>query len=110
MFLCAKISWAVERGGLLSAEDCPDMTLANSSNRRLGLTGASRMTRLATRGRMLERRETMVLPSEYESRGRGFPDLCCAVARAPFPFRLLSWDFNDEQPEGGRMSVASRDG
>ena len=79
-FLCANISWAVVRGGPLSAEDFPDITLTSSSNRRLSLTGASRMTRLATRGSMLERRENLVLLSEYESRRRGFPGLCCAVA------------------------------
>jgi len=42
-FLCANISWAMVRGGPLSAEDFPDITLASSLNRRLSLTGASRM-------------------------------------------------------------------
>ena len=43
------------------------------------------------------------------------PGLCVAAGvrccvQVPFPFRLLSWNLNDEQPEGGRMFVASRDG
>jgi len=54
------------------------------------LSGASRMIRSATRGSMLERREALVLPSEYESRRRGFPGSCCAVARGPFR-QCCSW-------------------
>jgi len=84
-FLCANISLAVLRGRPLSAEDFPDMALASCSNRRLSLTGASRMIRSATRGSMLERRETLVLPSEYESRRRGFPGFCCAVCSGEGP-------------------------
>ena len=89
-FLCADISSAMVRGGPLSAEDCPDMMLASSSNRRLSLGGASRMIISATRGSMLEKRETLVLPAEYESRRRGFPDLCFEEARSPFR-QCCSW-------------------
>ena len=82
-FLCANTSWVMLRGGPLSTGDCPDTALASSSNRRLSLTGASRMIRSVTRGSIFERRETLVLPSEYESRMRGLPYLCFAVARSP---------------------------
>ena len=49
-FLCANISWAMVRGGPLSAEDCPDMTLASSSNRRLSLTVVRRQGHLGVGG------------------------------------------------------------
>jgi len=90
-FLCADTSWAMVHDGPLSAEDCPNIALASSSNRRLSLTGASRMIRSATRGSILGSREAfLVLPSEYEGRWRGFPYLCCAVARSPF-CQCYSW-------------------
>jgi len=82
-FLCANISWAMVRGGPLSAEDMPQHGACELLDRRLSLTGASRMIRSVTRGSIFERRETLVLPSEYESRMRGLPYLCFAVARSP---------------------------